>query len=219
MLTDPREIEIVSRARQKNVRDPGRSREHFERIFADFFAGTEFAGKRFLDLGPGQYDFGVMARERGATVVGIDNDPAVVELGRYKGFEVREGELRKLAAADFDGRRFDGVFCKYSINAFWHWDDEERHRRAMREIAALTAEAAWGWMAPWNGVPKASGLSAQQIDAALRVQSEEFRAQGYEVFELSEELSRYYGVHGTTGNRALFIRNLPAPARIRPHRR
>ena len=31
MLSDPREIEIISRARQKNVRDPGRSREHFRR--------------------------------------------------------------------------------------------------------------------------------------------------------------------------------------------
>ena len=36
MLTDPTEIEIISAARQKNVRDPLRSRAHFDNIFADF---------------------------------------------------------------------------------------------------------------------------------------------------------------------------------------
>ena len=33
MLTEKKEIEIISRAKQKNVRDPNRSRKHFENIF------------------------------------------------------------------------------------------------------------------------------------------------------------------------------------------
>jgi len=64
MLTDPEEIRIISIARQKNVRDPNRSREHFHHIFKDFFSKSDFNGLRVLDLGPGQYDFGELARER-----------------------------------------------------------------------------------------------------------------------------------------------------------
>ena len=117
MLTDPEEIRIISRARQKNVRNPSRPRKHFEHIFKDFLEGVDFAGSVFLDLGPGQYDFAEMAKQRGAITHGIDNDSAVVELGRYKPFPVRHGELKQLKASDYD-IRFDGIFCKYSINAF-----------------------------------------------------------------------------------------------------
>lgn len=86
MLTDPREIEIISKARQKNVRDQNRSRQHFLNILEDFLPLKSLKDQLILDLGPGQFDFGVVARERGAEVMAIDNDPAVVELGRYKGF-------------------------------------------------------------------------------------------------------------------------------------
>jgi len=213
MLSDPREIEIISRARQKNVRDPGRSREHFERIFADFLGGVAFRGKHFLDLGAGHFDFGVMARERGAEVTGIDNDPAVIELGRFKGFPVLEAELRGLKAVQLP-RRFDGVFCKYSINAFWYWEDEAEHRAAIREIVALMHPGAWGWIAPWNGVPKNAAVSDVQAKRVLQVQADEFKTHGFEVYELTEELSRYYGIHGTTANRALLARNLSVPERV-----
>jgi ribosomal protein L11 methylase PrmA len=85
MLTDSIEIEIISKAKQKNVRDPERSRQHFERIYDDFFGSVNYRNKTFLDLGPGQYDFGVLAELRGAKTVGFDNDPAVLELGKHKG--------------------------------------------------------------------------------------------------------------------------------------
>jgi hypothetical protein len=207
VLTDPREIEIISRARQKNVRDPGRSREHFERIFADFLGGIAFAGRHFLDLGAGHFDFGVLARARGAEVTGVDNDPAVVELGRYKGFPVAELELRELKAAQL-GRRFDGVFCKYSINAFWY-PGEAALRAGIRELVALMAPGAWGWLAPWNGAPKDADLSL------LGIQADEFQAHGFEAYELTEEQSRFYGVHGATANRALFTRGVAVPGALR----
>jgi hypothetical protein len=213
MLSDPREIEIISRARQKNVRDPGRPRMHFERIFADFLAGVAFRGQHFLDLGAGQFDFGVMARERGAEVTGIDNDPAVIELGRFKGFPVLEAELRELKAVQLP-RRFDGVFCKYSINAFWYWEGEGEHRAALRELMALMEPGAWAWIAPWNGAPNEASLSEALAKRALEVQVDEFMTHGFEVFELTEELSRYYGVHGMTANRALITRNLNVPERV-----
>jgi hypothetical protein len=69
MLIDPREIEIISQARQKNIRDHTRSREHFNNIFKDFFCWIDFKSISVIDLGPGQYDFGLLAMERGAMQV------------------------------------------------------------------------------------------------------------------------------------------------------
>ncbi len=73
MLTDPVEIEIISKARQKNVAGSRRSRVHFNRIFEGFLKRVKFSKTRVIDLGPGQYDFGVLAMERGAEVWAMDN--------------------------------------------------------------------------------------------------------------------------------------------------
>ena len=67
MLTDPREIAIAARAQQKNIRDPKRSREHFRRIFSEFFRGVPFKGRVLLDLGPGRLPF-PFARARPAMI-------------------------------------------------------------------------------------------------------------------------------------------------------
>jgi hypothetical protein len=212
MLTDPVEIEIISKARQKNVRDPNRSRAHFDRIFADFLPDELFAGADLIDLGPGQFDFGEMARARGATrIVGFDTDPAVVELGRHKGFEVVEGRLQQLRAADYPGG-FHGVFCKFSINAFWATSLEEVRAHAT-EVARLVRPDGWSWIAPWNGV-KEDQRTADEIASYLAAQVACFREHGYDAIELGDELSRYYGVHGAVANHALFTRNLALPERV-----
>lgn len=213
MLTDSVEIRIISKARQSNVRDHKRSRDHFARIFKDFLDYSEFAGKTFLDLGPGQFDFAVLARERGADAFGVDNDPAVLELGRYKGFEVKSYRLQYIQVSDFD-RKFDGVFCKFSFNAFWFKHDPARHRNAVRQIGKLMTDGAWGWIAPWNGVPKGTHLSRRAIAEVLDVQAQTFKALGFEGFDLAVPLAKYYGVNGATANRALFIRNLHIPSRV-----
>lgn len=64
MLNDLAEIAIIANARQKNVRDPNRSRAHFERL--------AFPGQTTVDLGPGHYDFGMLARAKGAQVYGVE---------------------------------------------------------------------------------------------------------------------------------------------------
>lgn len=213
MLSDPVEIAIISKARQKNVRDPGRSRQHFEAILSDFFAGVDFKGQRVMDLGPGQFDFGVLARAYGADVTGIDNDPAVVELGRHKGFKVIEGTIQNTIKSDHSPP-YDGMFCKFSINAFWCWEDETLQREAVRSIVARMTCNAWGWIAPWNGVPKATSLAPAEIDTVLDVQIDEFAKHRFDAFELSEAQSRRYGVHGSTANRILFTRYLRAPREV-----
>lgn len=213
MLTNPKEIEIISKARQKNVRDPNRSRVHFDRIFNDFLHATVLKDQYLLDLGPGQYDFGILAQACGARVLCLDNDPAVLDLGRYKGLSVREGYIQRLTLADFS-ERFDGIFCKFSYNAFWFLEDEASHRESVRVLCSLLQDNGWGWIAPWNGVPKHAGLSAARIEAILTTQADAFREHGFSAFNLTETLARYYGAHGTTANLALFVRNLAIPSSV-----
>lgn len=216
MLTDPQEIRIISAARSKTVRDPKRSREHFERIFADFLPDVRFEGARLLDIGPGQYDFGEMARARGAEVFNIDKDPAVVELGRYKGFPVIEAGIKKISRDQFPCL-LDGVFCKFSINAFWLPGDAQLAH--IDEICSMLQPEGWGWIAPWNGVPKNQQLDRGRVQEILARQADGFRRHGFEGLELTPEQSLYYGVHGHTANCALFIRNIPLPGRLHGNRR
>lgn len=215
MLTDKEEIRIISKAKQKNVRDPKRSRAHFIHIFSDFLNDVRFKDATFLDFGPGQYDFGEMVRERGAVTHGIDKDPAVNELGRYKGFLIRFGELKDIKAEDFDAIKFDGIFCKLSINAFWFYDEDQRHIEYIREVVKLIKPGGWAWIAPWNGVPKQAELSEADVKRVLSIQAQEFKETGFTGIDLTTSLSKYYGVHGLTANHALFLLNLKTPTRLK----
>ena len=185
MLTDPEEIRIISKARQKNVQDPNRSRAHFDNIFKDFLGKIKFDGKVLLDLGPGQYDFGEIARARGALVHGIDNDPAVIELGRYKSFPVISDRLQDIKAVNFD-TPFDGVFCKLSINAFWFHDDALNHEGHIDEIVKLIKPGGWAWIAPWNGVPKQAELSEAAVAQVLHIQSKAFKGRRFTSGKMKE---------------------------------
>ena len=197
MLRDPIEIEIASRARQPGIRNPRRPRSHFENVLADFLGDELLQGKRLLDLGPGQWDFAELARERGAqSITGIDNDEAVVELGLYKGFDAVLGDLRDLDAALGP---FDGVFCKFSINAFWAATDEDAAAYA-RSVAVL---GGWAWIAPWNGAPASF---TGDVERRLAAQTEGFASCGFEVIQLSDEQTQRYGVTGTVANHPLFVR-------------
>jgi SAM-dependent methyltransferase len=69
--------------------------------------------ERILDLGCGD---GVLTQklvEAGATVVGIDADPAMIAAALEKGIDARLGDARRMAFA----REFDAVFS----NAALHW--------------------------------------------------------------------------------------------------
>lgn len=204
MLTDPMEIAIISRARQVNVRDPRRSRAHFDRIFNDFLKSVSFPKSKILDLGPGQWDFGVLARECGAEIWGVDNDPAVIELGRRKGFDAMEGDLRQPSKLNVPAP-FDGLFCKFSINAFWAAENFDAQRQYVSNLLALARPDAWIWISPWNGVP-----TGQLVDAkdALAWQKAAFEEHGCNCRQLSRDETAYYGVNGNTANSIVFTREL-----------
>lgn len=214
MLTDEKEIEIISSAIQKNVRSPKRAREPFLRIFEDFFGDRLHQDGTYLDLGPGHFDFGELVKPHGPrNTWGIDFDPAVIELGKHKGYPVVEKDLKHLKAEDFP-QPFDGVFCKYSIDAFFYReaDEDALHRQFIHELAKCIKPGGWAWIAPWNGA--CQGLSNKRIREVLKLQAESFYDHGFWGVELSDELSKFYGIHGKTANRALFCLNLPKPERL-----
>ena len=206
MLTDPKEIEIISKAKQPNVRNKARSREVFVNIFEDFFEGVRLDGD-YVDMGPGQFDFGELIRKQGGSCFGIDNDPAVIELGRYKGFEVAEMNLRSLASKPID-RHFDGVFNKFTFNAFWSWEDERKHRELVQIIPNLMKADAWAWIAPWNGVPKNKEIDDAAIERTLLLQRRYFEDIGFATHALTDAQKRRYGVGGRVANHVVFTKNL-----------
>ena len=209
MLEDPEEIKIISYARQKNVREPNRSRKHFENIFKDFFTEDHFLNKSILDIGPGQYDFGVLARKLGASIYGIDNDDAVIKLGRYKQFSVVSSRIQDISY-DLFNLKFDGVFCKFSLNAFWYLDSDKKHQEFLENIISLLKPEGWVWIAPWNGIPSKE-ISNERLNEILGIQASIFTSVGINGINLTHELSRYYGVHGNVANNALYLKNTKCP--------
>jgi len=210
MLTDPAEIDIISNARQPNVRDPKRPREPFDKIFADFLGKVDFSGQNIIDLGPGQYDFCELVRDHGASeCFAIDNDSAVVELGHYKKITVSEANLKDLIKNPFPDQTFNGVFCKYSFNCFWFHNSENDHRAFLDALVGLMKPDGWAWLAPWNGVSKAIADQLETIEATARIQHKIFIENGFTAYELTDDQSKKYGVHGSTFNRPVFTKNLP----------
>jgi len=175
MLTDPKEIEIISKARQPNVRDPKRAREPFEHIFADFLSEVDLSDQNVIDLGSGQFDFCELARNLGASeCFAIDNDPAVIELGHHKQFTVSESNLRRIEESPFPKKTFDGVFCKYSFNCFWFQESENEHRAFLDMLTGLSKPDGWAWLAPWNGISKSIAEQPAVIETIANFQRKFF---------------------------------------------
>ena len=204
MLTDPIAIEIIANAKQKNVRDPKRSRKHFNNIYSDFFKKIQFDGS-YLDMGPGQYDFGVIAQERGAKQIhAIEYDPAVIKLGEYLGFKVIEGNIKKFSRSMTGNTVYDGIFNKFSYNCFWFLDNHMKHETFVKELRLSIKPEGWAWIAPWNGVPKTTMLSDVEIKAHLLKQQALFCAEGFRVINLSDKEAKIYGIHGIVANNVVF---------------
>jgi hypothetical protein len=208
MLDDKQAVAIAANARQKNVAQPRRSVRDFDRIFSSFFSAHSFTGQAILELGPGQFDFARRVRDQGGVVHAIDNDAAVVELGQHMGFDVTEGNLKQFDPGERRGR-YDGIFCKFSINAFWF--EPAKLEDHVSGLDAVLKPGGWGWIAPWNGAKKRDRQSPAVIDHLHR-HAELFRRCGWTAFELDEQTASYFGISGDVLNHPLFLKNLKAPA-------
>lgn len=192
-----------------------RSRIPFHQIIDDFFHGMNFKDKTILDLGPGHFDLAEIISERGGTVVSVDNDPAIVALGKSRGFECIQGDIRNLNSI-ITNRLFDGVFCKFSMNAYWFHSFEE-NRDFVNQIFQVMAPGAWSWIAPWNGGTRVFEFGTLDV---LRAQEEVFISCGFTHYELTQLEAKRYGVHGLTANRPVFtfnLDNLADLSNIPPH--
>lgn len=207
MLTDQEEIKIISSAKQKNIRDPNRSREPFKRIFHDFFRDKEFQSGVYLDLGAGHYDFGEIVRMKGGECHCVDKDPAVIELGRHKGFHVVEHDIKKINSKVIEAK-YDGLFNKFSLNAFWSWRDDGQHEELVANLANFVKPEGWAWIAPWNGVPKKDLLSRKDVERVVSRQKELFLSHRFECINLTKRQSEIYGLTGAIENNVIFIKNL-----------
>ena len=206
MLLHPKAIKIIRAAKQQNVRYPLRPRRHFKRIVRTFFNGVELKG-RYLDLGPGQFDFCEIARKQGGSCLGVDFDPAVLELGRFKGFDTLQLNLKTLPKHNF-GEVFDGVFNKFALNAFWIGHDAVAQNEMAQAIGSLIKPGGWAWLAPWNAAPKTTNLSQAEQQEVLEQQKNAFEECGFETVALTPAQLKPYGVTGNVANNIVYIKNL-----------
>jgi ubiquinone/menaquinone biosynthesis C-methylase UbiE len=108
------------------------------------------AGSRVLDVATGPGQVAVRAVARGATVLGIDLSPVMVELARrlHPGIEFRQGDAHQLP---LDDASFDAVVANFLIP---HLAD---HERAVAELARVTAPGGRIALSAWD-VPQRSPL-------------------------------------------------------------
>lgn len=191
MLVRPEEIAAIADAQEPGIRNPSRPRFHFEGIIRDFFAGTDVRGLRLLDLGPGHYDFGELMRLRGAEVEAIELDPAVVRLGAMKGMTVYAGDLTDPSVYAQLAARFDGIFCRGSINANWFIHDEAAHIAYLDALLTTMKGDGPSWISPCNE-PKEPG--DPRFARAVAVQVEYFRRRGFRVHKCDRYESNEYGI-------------------------
>lgn len=211
-LDDPVAIEIISKARRPNVAKPRTTDRDFRRLLEDFFPKRlrrkGFEGELIMDLGPGQFDFARLIKSYGGACENIDIDPAVIELGNYLGEVCHNVDMIHMNAEPFRGR-FDGLFCKFSINALWFYDVPSAHH-LVTELDSMLKSEGWGLIIPWNGRPK-TGFDDALVGLMLRTQRETFEECGWTVHELSEAQAVYYGVSGSVENHPLYLKNITPP--------
>jgi SAM-dependent methyltransferase len=86
------------------------------------------AGERILDLGCGDGQLTLRISAAGASVVGVDNSPAMVAAARGRGVQAEVGSAEALPVAD---ESFDAVFS----NAALHWvHDQDAMMTQVRRV-------------------------------------------------------------------------------------
>ncbi len=205
MLTTKAEIEIVSKAWEPGIKDPTRPRIHFQRILKRFFKNVNFKNKVVLDLGPGHYDFGELVRPLGARVINLELDPAVIELGRHKGFEVMEADLKDPSIYSNLPAKIDVLFCRGSINAGWFPHDATAHRNYLENMIGCMSENSVAWVSPCNA--PINNLSTEAFLKSVSEQAAIFKKNGFVKFSSNKWQCRQYGIWSTPP-RLIYTKNL-----------
>lgn len=190
---------------EPGIADPSRSRVHFLHIVSCFFKKDRIDGARILDLGPGHYDFGHIAAELGATVVGYELDPAVIRLGKLKGFEVIDGDVYDVDKLASLKDSFDGLFCRGSFNSR-NFTESEAHRNYLTTLLSVVKEGGFFWVSPCND-PVGDLESDGEFHRIVREQIDFFRENEFQVFEEDRDFINAFWL-SSTPPRLLFTKGL-----------
>lgn len=191
MLVSPKEQEIVANAWEPGIRRADRAYINFMRFMKHFLRDKNFSGRKILDLGPGHYDFGILARFQGATVIPLELDPAVIELGRYRGFEPIEFDLKKPQyVSTFGEGAIDGIFCNGSIDASW-WSTESEQNSYANDIVSCLRPDGWALISPCNSGPETAGQNSIENQ---KMQIRAFQKLGFKLTKLTSIERNYFGI-------------------------
>lgn len=190
MLFDDEEVQIMSAALQPHLREPHRSELISRRIFEDFLAARDLAGCRVLELGPGQYDLARMVEGAGATMVSMDHDPAVIALGRKRGYNVIQADFRTFDWSSLRGQ-FDGLLSRGSITPLWARDNGGIGS-FVNVICSALKPSGWGWIAPWNNA--LADFAPDRAQTLLKDERQAFGRNGFRAIDPVPQAIMRYGL-------------------------
>ena len=190
VLFDQEEIEIMSKAMQPHLRLANRSELVSKRIFDDFVGERELTGGRILELGPGQFDLVRLMASIGVEVVSIDHDPAVIALGKKRGYDVRQADFRTFEWSSLAGQ-FDMLVSRGSITPRW-FKDPQPYGELIEGICSVLAPAGWGWMAPFHG--SLDQDPSAYAEMMLSAERQAFEDNGFQGFDLPPKIAARYAV-------------------------
>jgi ubiquinone/menaquinone biosynthesis C-methylase UbiE len=108
------------------------------------------AGDRVLDVAAGPGTLTVLAAQRGASVVGVDNSPRMIrrlnERLRAGGYTEFEGRVADAARLDFADASFDAAFCVFGIMVI------ADYRAALAEMARVIKPGGRAAVVMWSGL-------------------------------------------------------------------
>ncbi|HEY1299350.1 MAG TPA: class I SAM-dependent methyltransferase [Stellaceae bacterium] len=211
MLLDDEEFAIMASAAQPQLRDQ-QSDAKFRSLFEYFFAGRDFSGREVLELGPGQCDFSRFAAAAGASVTVMDHDPAVVALGRKRGYEAIIGDFLTFDWGTLRAR-FDGLFARNSISV-QRFSDPASFEALIDGVCSVLKPSGWGWVVPWN---RFRGTPSAEIGRMLESQRKALERNGFRIVELTSLIAG--PEPGTRHQWELFLRDIdPGPLASEPKR-
>ena len=110
-------------------------------IVNDFFTKESFAGKTCIEIGPGHYNFALIARKLGADVICVEKNPVHAELGRHLGFRVIEEDIFQSVETAME--LVDGIWLK---NVRYGGDYSASDQNTfVDKLTSMLKPGGWGW--------------------------------------------------------------------------
>lgn len=180
-------------------------------IYRDFFAHLNLKGMDILEFGPGRCEMLYLFKKAGANCFGIDTDPAVIELGRSRGYTMFEENFNVLTKKSLDGRRFDGLFGRGVLSAFRYIDAKDSVRPP-QVCRFILKPKGWAWILPYNTAPRLNTKRSQwYFVEKMGLQIHTFKSKNFQHVDLTPRLRGRYARLGKITNYPLFTCNLIFP--------